>query len=186
MSRMTARRERKAGRVRRWFGGRAAVLLALAMAAGTPAAVAVAQGTTRTISNVATLDWTNGAQSGQLASNRIDTTVTALPPRSPIIIRTTNSAFQDTVSEGDLIQYRVTAQNTDGTQASGRIVITSRIPDGLRLAASSLRFEGAPLAVGAGVPANGAGLAAQNGPSAGVANNVLTITGPALAPGATV
>ena len=142
MSGMTARRGRTTGPVRRWLGGRALAFLALAAAAGVPAAAAFAQGANRTISNIATLDWDNGAQRGQLASNRVDLAVRELPPRTPILIRTESSVSQDIVSEGELVQFRILVRNLDGAQRSGLLTITSRIPAGMRLVADSIRVQG--------------------------------------------
>ena len=186
MSRMTARMKKRAGPGPSLLGAWLLVLLALATAVGLPAAAHAFQLPARTITNVATLDWDSGAQPRQLSSNRVDLTVVAPPPRSPVLIRVQNYLSQDTAIEGELVQYRIVVQNSDPAQASGAISIATQLPEGLRLRSDSLRFEGAPvsLAEPGTLTARSVGLATT--PRASVSGRVLTVRAPAVASGGSV
>ena len=190
MSRMTAR-TRKGGRpAPSSIWARALILLALATAAGRPAAASESVVVPpRVITNVATLDWDSGAQPRQLSSNRVDLTVAAPASRASVLIHAQSIASQATAIEGDLVQYRIIVQNIDSTQASGAIIIANRLPAGMRLRTETIRFEGASVALNAdaGLSTRSLSLsAAAASVTARLTEGVLTVRGPAVAAGSTV
>ena len=97
------------------------------------------------------------------AALRVDIPIDA--PAGSLLL--TKSASVATAEPGDVVQYRIGLRNGDAVRATGPVTLTDAFPAGFRLRPSSVRFDGAPLAVAS---ADGRGFTAAL---------------PSLAPGAT-